>query len=208
MTDAIDYPARRHGMNSQATTSRSAWLWGAAFLLGMFGTGFAARWFDLPPVPSMLVMFPPLLLAVPFMRATERAQAASGALSPATRRYNRRGMVWTFSYVLLLAVAVIGAKSLQAQGPLLWVLAVLPALPILYLVWTMARYLIEEQDEYLRMKVVNAALLATGLLLALATVWGFLETFGLVPHVPGWAALPVWAIGLGLGTAINRWRDR
>ncbi|HUD28881.1 MAG TPA: hypothetical protein VMQ93_08420 [Novosphingobium sp.] len=195
-------------MDAETVSRRPVWLWGAAFFVGMFGTGFAARWLDLPSVPSMLVMIPPMLLLIPFVRATERAQAACGAFSPATRRYNRRGMAWSFAYVLLLGVAVIGAKSLHAQGPLLWLLAVLPALPILYLIWAMARYLVEEQDEYLRMKVVNAALSATGLLLAVATVWGFLETFALVPHVPGWAAVPVWAIGLALGTFVNRWVEK
>jgi len=195
-------------MVSETAARRPVWLWGFTFFVGMFGTGFAARWFDLGAIPSMLVMIPPMLLLTPFVRATERAQAGCGALSPAGRRYNRRGMAWSFSYVLLLAVAVIGSKTLHAQGPLLWLLALLPALPVFYLLWAMARYLVEEQDEYLRMQVVNAALFATGLLLGTATVWGFLETFRLVPHVPGWAAVPVWAIGLGLGSFVNRWRDK
>ncbi|WP_404479661.1 hypothetical protein [Novosphingobium sp. BL-52-GroH] len=193
-------------MASEVVSRRPVWLWGAAFFVGMFGTGLGARFLDLPSIPSMLVMIPPMLLLIPFVRASERAQAECGAFSPATRRYNRRGLIWSFAYVLLLSVAVVGSRTLHAQGPLLWVLAILPALPILYLLWAMRRYLVEEQDEYLRKCVVNAALSATGLLLGVATVWGFLETFGLVPHVPGWAAVPVWAIGLGLGTFVNRWR--
>lgn len=195
-------------MADETFSRRPVWIWAAAFFVGMFGTGFVARWLDLPSIPSMLVMIPPMLLLIPFVRATERAQAACGAFSPATRRYNRRGLIWSFAYMLLLFVAIIGSRALHAQGPLLWLLAVLPALPILYLIWAMARYLVEEQDEYLRMKVVNAALSATGLLLAVATVWGFLETFSLVPHVPSWAAVPVWAVGLGLGTFVNRWTEK
>lgn len=198
----------RDFMTSEAASRRPVWLWGLAFFVGMFGTGIAARAFDLGSTPSMLVMIPPMLLLIPMVRAGERAQAACGSASPAMRRYNRRGLVWSFTYVALLFAAIAGSRALQAQGPLLWGLAVLPALPILYLLWAMARYLVEEQDEYLRMQVVHAALWATGLLLGVATVWGFLETFGLVPHVPGWAAVPVWAIGLALGTFVNRWRER
>lgn len=192
---------------SEATISRRpVWLWGAAFVIGMFGTGFLARALDFGTVASMAVMVPPMLLLIPYRRAAEKAQGACGSLSPATQRYNRRAMIWSFGYMLLLFVAIGGAKA-GASGPLLWLLALLPALPILYLLWAMARYLVEETDEYLRMRVVTAALWATGALLGIATVWGFLETFHLVPHVAGWAAVPVWAISLGLGTLVNRWRE-
>ena len=34
--------------------------------------------------------------------------------------------------------------------------------------------------------------------LAAGIFWGFLETFELVPHVPAWWVLPVWAGGLGV----------
>lgn len=192
-------------MAEETFSRRPVWLWGLAFFVGMFGTGFVARAMDLGSIASAAVMVPPMLLLIPLVRASEKAQAACGALSPATRRYNRRGLVWSFGYVILLFVAIAGARS-GASGPLLWVLAILPALPILYLLWAMARYLVEETDEYLRMRVVTSALWASGLLLAVATVWGFLETFELVPHVAGWAAVPVWAVGLGVSSLVNRWR--
>lgn len=195
-------------MTTDMQVRRPVWLWGAAFFIGMFGMGILARRLDLPSIPSMLIMLPPMLLLIPLVRASERAQRACGALSPATQRYNRRAMLWSFGYVFLLTVSVIGSRTLHLTGPLLWLLAVLPALPILYLLWAMGRYLAEEQDEYLRMRVVNAALFSTGLLLAVATVWGFLETFALVPHAPGWMAVPIWAVGLGLAGCVNRWRDK
>ena len=52
----------------------------------------------------------------------------------------------------------------------------------------------------------DAALIATGLLLAVATFWGFLTTFGVAPAVPMWTAVPVWCLGLGLGHVIGKVR--
>jgi hypothetical protein len=78
-------------------------------------------------------------------------------------------------------------------------------IPIIGMIVTMARLLVEETDEYQRMRIVRASLVATGLLLAIASVWGFLEMFELVPHVWAWAAFPVWAVGLALGQLANRW---
>ena len=196
------------GTAARVPSRWAVWLWGAAFFFGMFGAGFLAKGLHLGAVPSMLIIMVPMLLLIPFVRATERAQASCGSSSPAMVRYNRRAMVWSFGYVVLLFAGITGSKVLNAHGPFLWFLAVLPGLPILYLLWAMGRYLAEEQDEYLRMRAVQSALWATGLLLGSATVWGFLESFALVPHVPSWAAVPVWAVGLGLGTFVNRWRDK
>ena len=35
--------------------------------------------------------------------------------------------------------------------------------------------------------------IATGLALAVCTVWGFLDQFEVVPHLPLWAAFLIWA---------------
>src|SRR3546814_19897383 len=90
--------------------------------------------------------------------------------------------------------------------PVLWLIAVLPALPIVYFVWVLYRYLIEETDEYLKMRNVINALFGLGFLLIVATVWGFLESFKVVPHVESWMAVPAWALGLGLGHLWQRTR--
>jgi hypothetical protein len=90
----------------------------------------------------------------------------------------------------------------------LWLLALLPSLSIAYLVWAMSRYLVEEDDEYQRMRQIQSALVATGLLLVVASAWGFLELFNLVPHGEGFWAVGVWAIGQGLGNLVQNLGDR
>jgi hypothetical protein len=44
-------------------------------------------------------------------------------------------------------------------------------------------------------------------MLAVTCVWGFLETFELVPHVPMYWAFITWCAGLGIGTLVNELRS-
>ena len=90
------------------------------------------------------------------------------------------------------------------SGPLAYALAVLPALPIIGVFAAMGRYLVDEQDEYLRMLTVRQTLWATGFALSVATIWGFLESFELVDHIDAYYIAVLWFGGLGLGACMNR----
>jgi hypothetical protein len=172
-------------------------LWGAAFFVSMFGAGIFARTVDLDDFWSMAIMLPPMLLLLPLIRSGEKYGAAIGCTSPALARYNRRALLWSFTYVIALFIAVMAKDRLDPHGALLWMVAVLPSLPIFYFVYTLHAYLREEQDEYLKMRFIAQALWGLGILLVLSTFYGFLESFGAVPHAAGWLSLPVWAIGMG-----------
>lgn len=174
-------------------------LWGMAFSVVMIGTGLLARYFDLSDTATMIALLPPMLLLIPMIRSAEAAQAGNGYASVALRTYNQRMIVASFGYMLGLFCAIALWKNGVVSGLLVWPLAIVPSLGVLAMIRAMARYLIEEQDEYLQHRTVKAVLFGLGLLLALATIWGFLEMFGLVPHAPGWLAVPVWAIGMGIG---------
>lgn len=184
---------------------RSRFLWAIAFVAGMGLAGAIINSVHLGFVGSLAVALVPMLMLIPLVRSAERAQASSGCVTPAMRRYNRRFLAMSFGYVLALFVALGATRQLAIQGPLLWLLALLPTIPIMGMIWTIARLLVEETDEYQRMRMVRASLIATGLLLVVATLWGFLEMFGLVPHLEMWAAFPIWALGLGVGQMANRW---
>jgi hypothetical protein len=165
----------------------------------MFGAGIFARTIDLNEFWSMAIMVPPMLLLIPMVKSAQKRQRAMGGhVSPAILAYNRRMLIWSFAYMAALFGAITVHNHWHPTGPILWLVAVIPALPIIYFVWALGRYLAEQSDEYIRMQQVTAALFATGWLLVLATFWGFLETFGVAVHVPAWAAVPVWAIGLGV----------
>ena len=126
--------------------------------------------------------------------------------SKALKRYNRRVIILSLSYAVFLIAAVYLFKHQLLSGPIAWVAAVLPALPIVAILFTVGRYLTEETDEYLRLMMTRQALIASAFTLSIATVWGFLENFGLVPHVYAYYAQILWFAGLGLGKVINRFQ--
>jgi hypothetical protein len=182
----------------------AAILWPAAYVIGLFGAGIFARVVDLNPFWSMAIMVPPMLLLIPMIRSVQKRFRQAGlTVPPAIAIYSQRMLIFSFTYMAALFGAVTVYHQFKPTGPTLWFIAVVPAVPIMFFVWTFGRYLVEETDEYMRMRQVSATLLATGWLLVMATIWGFLETFGVAIHVPGWAAVPVWAIGLGV---IQIWR--
>jgi len=124
--------------------------------------------------------------------------------SSANLRYNVR-IVWLS---LLYAALLIGASYCFSHhllnGVLAWIAAILPAVAIIGIFVAIGLYLVEETDEYLRMLLVRQTLWASGFALSVATIWGFLESFDLVGHLPVYWVSVLWFLGLGIGALINR----
>ena len=179
-------------------------LWVAAYLIATFGaaalvkTGIVTGW------PGLILVFSTFLLLIPMVRSIERTREACGMKSAAMRTYNRRMMIAAFSYVVLLLGCVAVAAHLAPPAPVRVGLAILVSLPVLFMIRAMALLLKEERDEYLRMRIVEQNLIATGFLLAAATIYGFLTTFDLAPKLDSFLVVPVWAVGLGIGRAFQR----
>ncbi len=125
--------------------------------------------------------------------------------SPAVRRYLKRLAVLMSAYIVLIFLAGYLFRHNPPHGVLAYGLAVLPALPIIGVVWTAMRLLVEETDEYMRMLFVRQNLFATGFCLTILTVWEFLQNYDLVaPGNGGFGAAFFWFMGLGIGAALNR----
>lgn len=118
--------------------------------------------------------------------------------SVATRNYRLR--IWALggAYVATLLPAVFWFRHGAPSGALAYVVAVAPAVPVVGMVWTMGLYLLEERDEYIRMRRTQDFLWAAGLTFSIATVWGFLENFDLVPHVPAFYLVVLFCGALGV----------
>ena len=126
------------------------------------------------------------------------------SFSAAGKRYNKRVVWLSLLYAAFLMSAVYGFNRQLLTGPLAYLAAILPALPIIGIFVAMGRYLVEEQDEYVRMLMVRQTLWASAFALSVATVWGFLESFDMVGHVDAFYIAVLWFGGLGLGSCINK----
>ncbi len=125
--------------------------------------------------------------------------------SPAVRRYLSRLAVLMVIYMALIFLAGYLFRHNPPHGPIAYVLAIAPALPIIGVMWAVMRLLVEETDEYQRMLFVRQTLFATGFCLTVMTVWEFLQNYELVAAGNGgFGAAFFWFVGLGLGGLFNK----
>ncbi|MGV3554710.1 MAG: hypothetical protein ACO1OD_05595 [Croceibacterium sp.] len=179
-------------------------LWIGLFLASA-GVIAALKLTDAIDEPTGFILFAGATgLLIPYARSLSRKRDTGRAIV----RYSKGIAASSLLYVLGLGLAITLDRRMDLTGAAAFLVALLPAVPILLMVWVMGRYLAEEQDEYLRYRAMIASLVGLGLLLSVGSFWGFLETFGLVAHAPGWWAVPVWAIGMGVGQAWMALRDR
>ncbi len=128
-----------------------------------------------------------------------------GSVKGPQRRYTIR----LFSLMAMyLASLIIAERYLDRAEPvtgmLAYILALMPALPVIAIFWAFGRLLVETTDEYQRLLLIRQTLVATALSMATATGWGFLENYDLVPHIPAFYWAVLWFFGLGVGALINR----
>lgn len=131
------------------------------------------------------------------------------AKDPAARRYNITVLVLMTGYVLILTFTNWMFIYGFATGTLAYLVAALPALPIIGVFAAIGRLIVEMRDEYMRMRFIRQILIATAFTLSVTTVWGFLESVHLVPHVEAYYAAMLWFAGLGVGSlvhALSKWR--
>ncbi len=160
------------------------------------------------PTTAFLWFAISMLLLVPMIRSMRAAGPTGSSNSAAAIRYTKRIGISSALYVLGLGIAITIDRRMELSTALAFAIAMLPVLPIFGTIWSMGRYLVEEKDEYLRHRAAMASLAGLGLLLGVASFWGFLETFGIVPHAEGWWAVPIWAVGMGLSQGWMSHRDR
>ena len=176
-----------------------AFLWAVQWMTSV-GLGY---W----PHVALTLVFGAVVLGIVWTAKRLGGQKASDC-SPAARRYQRRMLVAAAVYMLTLIAAIGVHDHFHPTGVLAYAVAIAPAIPLIAVIIGLGVYLREEPDEFLRAVQAEGALWATGGTLAAASVWGFLETFELAPHVPSWAGFPLWCLLLAPGQIIARRRYR
>ena len=91
------------------------------------------------------------------------------------------------------------------DGPFGYALAILPALPIIGVIVIMGLYVVEETDEFMRMRHVMALLTGMGLTLSVTVAWGFLEIYTHVAHLDAFWVFPGFCMAWGFASGVLAW---
>jgi len=124
--------------------------------------------------------------------------------TPVRRRYLIRTLIVMAVYVAGIAAAKYLIADVGVSRPLALAVALVPGLAMAAMFYNTLSMIAATSDEFMRMLAVRQQLIAAGFALALASVWGSLEMFELVPHVDAFYVVVLWAIGLFVGQLANR----
>jgi xanthosine utilization system XapX-like protein len=128
--------------------------------------------------------------------------------NPAVRQFLYRFVATMLVYAGCIVVAVWSFVHQHPTGVLAYLLAVLPALPIIAMLALFGLYLREEKDEFQRTVLIESMLWSIGATLAVTTVWGFLENFVQVPHLDLYLVFPLFCFFVGISRPLLKMRYR
>jgi len=115
----------------------------------------------------------------------------------AGKRYVIRTMAFMSGYVAINVAAIFGAFDDIASPVAAWGLALTVSAPVIGQIWaTLA--LMRESDEFVRAVIAKQFILSAGLAMAIASVWGFGESYADAPHIPAWMIYPLFWACFGL----------
>jgi hypothetical protein len=103
--------------------------------------------------------------------------------SKAGRRYIYRLAPTMATYLVFLFITQWVFHHLHPTGLVVYLLAVLPALPLVGTLAIVGLYIAEESDDFERSVIVQSVLWGLGGALSVSTIWGFLEDFANAPHI-------------------------
>ena len=128
------------------------------------------------------------------------------AAKAAYRRYLWRFVPTMLAYVVIvLGVSWLFDNHQEPAGPIAYVLAVLPAIPIIGVIVIMGLYVVEEKDEFMRMRHVMALLIGMGLTLSVTVAWGFLEIYMHVAPLNAFWIFPGFCMAWGFASGVLAW---
>jgi hypothetical protein len=126
----------------------------------------------------------------------------------AGRRYANRLAPTMAIYLVFLFIAQWSFHHHHPTGPIVYVLAILPALPLIGSLAIVGLYITEESDEFERSILVQSMLWGFGGALAVLTIWGFLEDFAHAPHLSTFYVYVFFWIFMAISQPIIRLRYR
>jgi hypothetical protein len=128
--------------------------------------------------------------------------------SKAGRRYVYRLALTMLLYIVFLFIAQRAFHHHHPTGWIVYLLAVLPALPLIGSLAVVGLYVAEETDEFERFILVQSMLWGLGAALSLGTIWGFLEDYARAPRFSMFYVYFSFWIVMGAAQPIIRRRYR
>ena len=128
--------------------------------------------------------------------------------NPAQRRYVVRLAVATVFYLVLLLIAKHTLERYHFNHAITWLIAVLPALPIVAVIAGVGLYIKEEKDEFERLVTMQSMLCGIAATLAVDCVWGFLEIFAGAVHLAPYLNFCIFWFFAGISNPAVRARYR
>ena len=187
---------------------RGPWFWAGGFIAASCAIGGLALSSAIEGrgVILTLLVIPLVLLAALIRSAQKRIaakQSQGGRQRLAQTRYIKRVAIFTSLYLATFAFLTFADQAFEVSTPARFVIAILPGLAVSGVFWAIARLIIEEEDEFVRMLSVRQTLIASGFALSAASIWGFLEAADLVVHLDAYWVAIAWFVGLIIGAGVN-----
>jgi len=174
-----------------------------ALIVTLAATGAIAQ-----KTPLLLLTIVPIALALVMLRSRSRVagerSSSCASKGAAHQRYIQRVAICTSLYLATFALLTFSDRELEIAYEMKFALAIPPGLALVGVFWAIGRLIIEEKDEFLKLLVVRQSLIASGIAVSAATIWGFLERAEVVAHIDAYWWAFAWFLGLFIGGAINR----
>jgi putative oxidoreductase len=129
--------------------------------------------------------------------------ALGKSTTPAHRKYVIRTMAFMVPYALVNIGAIFGAFDQIHGKPSAWILALVVSAPVVGQIWATLS-LIRESDEFVRALTAKQFIIASGLAMAVASIWGFGESYAGAFHLPAWLIYPLFWFFWGVSAPFIR----
>ncbi|HXC94728.1 MAG TPA: hypothetical protein VNU92_03460 [Edaphobacter sp.] len=128
--------------------------------------------------------------------------------SKAGRRYLYRLIPMSVVYVAVVYLSKWSFRHFHPTGLVVYLLAILPALPMVGSLAIVGLYVAEETDEFERSILVRSILWGLAAALAISSIWGTLEDFAQAPHLSSFLSYLSFWIVMAISGVIIRLRYR
>ena len=109
----------------------------------------------------------------------------------AGRKYVVRTMAFMSGYTAVNVAAIFGAFDDIRSPVAAWGLALTVSAPVIGQIWATLS-LMRDSDEFVRAVTAKQFILAAGAAMAIASVWGFGESYADAYHLPAWIIYPLF----------------